>query len=105
MSLKDKDIKGYAEVAADLLNWQETALTLKADGYCQEFIEYVVNTTPEYVLDLQARCVELEEKLAVRVELPAGLAQKIKVPGYYEALNDLMDCVRSAGFKIQGDEQ
>lgn len=46
----------------------------------------------------------LRAKLATPVRLPEGLAQKIKVTGYYEALNEMMDCVRAAGFKCVGDE-
>ncbi|MFS7186030.1 hypothetical protein AB6848_11215 [Serratia proteamaculans] len=45
-----------------------------------------------------------EAKLATPVQLPEGLAQKIKVTGYYEALNEMMDCVRAAGFTVEGDE-
>lgn len=47
----------------------------------------------------------LEKRLATPVRLPEGLAQKIKVTGYYEALNEMMDCVRAAGFTVEGDEQ
>lgn len=46
----------------------------------------------------------LEAKLSTPVQLPDGLAKKIKVTGYYEALNEMMDCVRAAGFKCVGDE-
>lgn len=45
-----------------------------------------------------------EKRLATPVRLPEGLAQKIKVTGYYEALNEMMDCVRAAGFTVEGDE-
>lgn len=44
-----------------------------------------------------------EKRLATPVRLPEGLAQKIKVTGYYEALNEMMDCVRAAGFTVDGD--
>jgi hypothetical protein len=46
----------------------------------------------------------LEQRLSTPVQLPDGLAKKIKVTGYYEALNEMMDCVRAAGFKCVGDE-
>lgn len=46
---------------------------------------------------------DLEAKLATPVRLPEDLAQKIKVAGYYEALNEMMDCVRAAGFTVEGD--
>lgn len=59
------------------------------------------------VRDLQMageRIEKVEKRLATPVRLPEGLAQKIKVTGYYEALNEMMDCVRAAGFKCVGDE-
>lgn len=52
----------------------------------------------------QAEIAHLKMLLATPVRLPEGLAQKIKVTGYYEALNEMMDCVRAAGFKCVGDE-
>jgi hypothetical protein len=52
----------------------------------------------------QAEIVHLKELLATPVLLPNGIAQKIKVPGYYEAINEMMDCVRTAGFSMKGDE-
>jgi hypothetical protein len=52
----------------------------------------------------QAEIAHLKTLLATPVRLPEGLAQKIKVTGYYEALNEMMDCVRAAGFKCVGDE-
>ena len=50
------------------------------------------------------RALTAEAKLATPVRLPEGLAKKIKVTDYYEALNEMMDCVRAAGFKCVGDE-
>lgn len=38
------------------------------------------------------------------VRLPAGLAKNIKDEGYYRAVCDMMDCIREAGGKMEGDE-
>lgn len=38
------------------------------------------------------------------VKLPAGLAKNIKDEGYYRAVCDMMDCIREAGGKMEGDE-
>lgn len=54
-------------------------------------------------MNLTERAEFAEKQLATPVRLPEGLAQKIKVTGYYEALNEMMDCVRAAGFKCVGD--
>lgn len=38
------------------------------------------------------------------VKLPASLAKNIKDEGYYRAVCDMMDCIRAAGGKMEGDE-
>ncbi|MBL3522813.1 hypothetical protein IM876_09070 [Serratia plymuthica] len=67
-------------------------------------IEATLIVAADEVADLTKERDEARAKLATPVRLPEGLAQKIKVTGYYEALNEMMDCVRAAGFKCVGDE-
>lgn len=67
-------------------------------------IEATLIAATDEVADLAKERDEARGKLATPVRLPNGIAQKIKVPGYYEAINEMMDCVRSAGFSIKVDE-
>lgn len=62
------------------------------------------NTAHLYQLASQLRLEALKQFNTPAVSLPAGLAKNIKDEGYYRAICDMMDCIRAAGGKMEGDE-
>lgn len=99
--LEEKD-KRIADLEAGLLNSHHRLINTTQN--CSEWERKAISNFEECAT-MSQRIEELQKRLATPVRLPEGLAQKIKVTGYYEALNEMMDCVRAAGFKCVGDEQ
>ena len=87
-----------------VVNEVYTALVYLADNPRPSGGEARYNTAHLYQLANQLRLEALKEFNTPIVRLPADLAKNIKDEGYYRAVCDMMDCIREAGGKMQGDE-
>lgn len=67
--------------------------------------EETYNTAHLYQLATMLRHeVMTSVKPQLEVKLPEGLSKNITDDGYYRAVCDMMDCIRAAGGKMEGDD-
>lgn len=57
-----------------------------------------------HLWEISNRLMEMNDGPNRPVKLPVDLAKNIKDEGYYRAICDMMDCIRAAGGKMEGDE-